>query len=312
MRQLDGDEAESVVEAVDVSSKVGRHEWNELSTCLVNGRVRAYDDPVLFLKRVVVGEDEDALAHLVQMALGDAGFLCLRGRDGEEALALVRSQSPDLLILDVMMPRLDGIETVRMLKADPVHSKVPVLMLTSLSAVEDKVRGLSAGADDYLTKPFDLRELLARVNALVRHNRRERDRSPTTDLPGPNTLEETLERRLASEQPFTLLFIEIEGFERLVVAEGWKRGEQVAAAAALALRGVTPSAATLTHLGGGEFAVVVDAAEAVALEGAVRLAVDATLLPQARPLRVTRVDSAAGRTVEELAREVARRHHARP
>jgi PleD family two-component response regulator len=267
---------------------------------------------VPFLKRVVIGEDEDALAHLVQMCLGDAGYLCLRGRNGEEALALARAQSPDLLVLDVLMPKLDGIETVKKLKADPVHSKVPVLMLTSLADVEDKVRGLEAGADDYLTKPFDLRELLARVNALVRHNRRERDRSPTTDLPGPGTLEETLEKRLADGQPFTLLFLEIEGFERLVVAEGWKRGEQAAASAALALRGVTPPQSTLTHLGGGEFALVVEPAEASAVEGAVRLAVDATVVPTARPVRVTRVDSSAARTVEELAREVARRHHARP
>jgi PleD family two-component response regulator len=246
------------------------------------------------------------------MCLGDAGFLCLRGRNGEEALALARSQSPDLLVLDVLMPKLDGIETVKKLKADPVHSKVPVLMLTSLSDVEDKVRGLDAGADDYLTKPFDLRELLARVNALVRHNRRERDRSPTTDLPGPNTLEETLERRLAAGESFALLFLEIEGFERLVVAEGWKRGEQVAAQAALALRGIAPHNATLTHLGGGEFAMVVDNADAQQTEGGARLAVDASLDPQARPVRVTRVDSSAGRTVEGLAREVARRHHARP
>ena len=246
------------------------------------------------------------------MALGDAGFLCLRGRDGEEALALARSQSPDLLVLDVLMPRLDGIETVRKLKADPVHSKVPVLMLTSLSGVEDKVRGLDAGADDYLTKPFDLRELLARVNALVRHNRRERDRSPTTDLPGPNTLEEQLGQRLATQQPFALLFIEIEGFERLVVSEGWMRGEQVAASVALALRGVTPPSALLAHVGGGEFALVVDAVEAGALEAAAREAADATLVPQARPIRVTRVDSTAAHSVEDLAKEVARRHHGRP
>jgi DNA-binding response OmpR family regulator len=267
---------------------------------------------VPFLKRVVIGEDEDALAHLVQMCLGDAGYLCLRGRDGEEALALACSQSPDVLVLDVLMPKLDGIETVRKLKADPVHSKVPVLMLTSLSAVEDKVRGLDAGADDYLAKPFDLRELLARVNALVRHNRRERDRSATTDLPGPNTLEETLEKRFQAGESFTLLFVEIEGFERLVMAEGWKRGEQVATTAARALRDVTPPSATLTHLGGGEFAVVTAGAEAAAQEGASRLAVDAVVPDGARPVRVTRVESQAARSVEDLAREVARRHHARP
>jgi DNA-binding response OmpR family regulator len=271
----------------------------------------AYHGAVAFLKRVVIGEDEDALAHLVQMCLGDAGYLCLRGRNGEEALALARSQSPDLLVLDVLMPKLDGIETVRLLKADPVHSKVPVLMLTSLADVEDKVRGLNAGADDYLTKPFDLRELLARVNALVRHNRRERDRSPTTDLPGPNTLEETIEKRLAAGESFALLVVEIEGFERLVVAEGWKRGAEVAAAAARALGGVTPPQATLTHLGGGEFALVSAGHEAASLEGAARLAVDAAVPAGARPVRVTRVESQAGRTVEDLAREVARRHHGR-
>jgi PleD family two-component response regulator len=284
----------------------------EAARCLVNPMPRAYDGDVAFLKRVVIGEDEDALAQLVQMALGDAGYLCLRGRDGEEALALARSQSPDLLVLDVLMPRLDGIETVRKLKADPVHSKVPVLMLTSLGTVDDKVRGLDAGADDYLTKPFDLRELLARVNALVRHNRRERDRSPTTDLPGPNTLEETLERRLGEKQPFALLFVEIEGFERLAVSDGWKRGDQVASSAALALRGVTSAGATLTHLGGGEFALVTDPGDADALAKAAHEAVEAAVVPEARPVRITRVDSSAAGTIEEMAREVARRHHARP
>src|SRR5204863_5133894 len=108
---------------------------------------------VPFLKKVVVGEDEDAIAHLIEATLGDAGYLCLRGRDGEAALELVRNEAPDLLILDVLMPKMDGLDTVRRLKADPVLSKVPVLMLTSLSDVDDKVRGLNAGADDYLGKP---------------------------------------------------------------------------------------------------------------------------------------------------------------
>src|SRR5439155_6994560 len=131
------------------------------------------------LKKVVVGEDEDEIAHLIEVTLGDAGWLCLRGRDGEETLALTRHEAPDLLILDILMPRSDGIEMLRRLRADPVHAKVPVLMLTALSSVDDRVRGLDAGADDYLGKPFDLRELRARAEALVRMSRRERGRSPT-------------------------------------------------------------------------------------------------------------------------------------
>src|SRR5947207_9170022 len=120
----------------------------------------------MLLKKIVVAEDDDGVAHMLAAALGDAGYLVLRARDGVEALAIVRAQLPDALILDVMMPKLGGIEVVRRLKADVVASQVPVLMLTSLDEVDDRVRGLDAGADDYLAKPFDFRELRARVGAL--------------------------------------------------------------------------------------------------------------------------------------------------
>src|SRR5688572_27854758 len=117
----------------------------------------------MLLKKIVVAEDDDSIAHLIAAALGDAGFLCLRARDGEEALTLTRREAPDLLILDLMMPRLDGIEVTRRLKADVLASRIPILMLTAMGGVDDRVKGLDAGADDYLGKPFDLRELAARV-----------------------------------------------------------------------------------------------------------------------------------------------------
>jgi DNA-binding response OmpR family regulator len=265
---------------------------------------------VPFLKRIVIGEDEDAIAHLLEAALGDAGYLCLRGSNGEEALALARSQAPDLMILDVLMPKLDGIETVRRLKADPVHSKVPVLMLTSLGAVEDKVRGLDAGADDYLAKPFDIRELLARVQSLVRLSRRERDRSPITDLPGPATLEETLAARLERGEQFALLFVELEGFERFVSHHGWRRGDEALAQLGATLRASVPASATLTHLGGGDFAVIAAVDEAAPLTETLRHRAGAALADHATedaPLNpaFVRVDSTGARTVEELARAVA-------
>ncbi|MEI2624884.1 MAG: response regulator [Giesbergeria sp.] len=139
----------------------------------------------MLLKKIVVAEDDDAIAHLVGMALGDAGFLCLRARDGEEALRLVKQHDPDLLVLDVMMPRLDGLEVARRLKGDVLWSRIPILMLTALSSVDSQVAGLDAGADAYMGKPFDLREFGARVRAMVRSARRERDRNPTSNLPGP-------------------------------------------------------------------------------------------------------------------------------
>src|SRR6187549_157119 len=132
----------------------------------------------MLLKKIVVAEDDDAIAHLVNMALGDAGYLCLRAKDGEEALRLVRAHDPDLLVLDVMMPRVDGHEVARRLKADVMWSRTPILMLTALASVDNQVEGIEAGADAYLPKPFDLREFQAKVKALIRATRRERDRNP--------------------------------------------------------------------------------------------------------------------------------------
>src|SRR5438876_50212 len=160
----------------------------------------------MLLKKIVVAEDDDGIAHMLSAALGDAGYLVLRARDGEEALALSRAQMPDALILDVMMPKLTGIDVVRKLKADVLTSKVPVLMLTSLGDVDDKVSGLDAGADDYLTKPFDFRELRARLRALIRQSRRERERDPDTKLPGAKELEDHVAMLLERQRRFEVAY----------------------------------------------------------------------------------------------------------
>ena len=122
----------------------------------------------MLLKKIVVAEDDDTIAHMVSMALGDAGFLCLRARDGEEALKLVKAHDPDLLVLDLMMPPVDGFEVARRLKADAVWSRTPTLRLTALAPIDKQVEGLAAAADAYMNKPFDLREFSARGKAPLR------------------------------------------------------------------------------------------------------------------------------------------------
>ncbi|MCS6911794.1 MAG: response regulator [Myxococcales bacterium] len=268
-----------------------------------------------FLKKVVVGEDDDAIAHLIEATLGDAGYLCLRARNGEEALLLAKTEAPDLLVLDVLMPRMDGIHVVRKLKADPVHSRVPVLMMTALSSTEDKVRGLDAGADDYLTKPFDLRELLARARALIRQSRRERDRSPTTQLPGSETFEAHLQDRLASGEPFALLFCDLDRFGEFLDHHGWRRAEEVLAAYGRALQMAAQEvpATMLTHLGGDDFAFLTAIDQAEELRDSVRRA-EAEVLQAAAPcppLRVFVLDSSQGSTADDFSRALAqlRRRH---
>lgn len=214
----------------------------------------------MLLKKIVVAEDDDAIAHLVSMALGDAGYLCLRAIDGEEALRLVRAHDPDLLVLDVMMPRVDGLEVARRLKADVMWSRTPILMLTALGAVEQQVQGYDAGADAYMPKPFNLREFSARVKALIRAARRERDRSSTTDLPGSRAIDEQLEQVLAAGRPVAVVHVDLAAFDAFADAIGFSRSEEfVRALSRLVLeeaRAATGGGVFVGHLGGADFIAV--------------------------------------------------------
>ena len=116
--------------------------------------------------RVLVVDDDRAVRDSLRRSLEFNGYDVVLAADGAEGLVAVGSQPPDVVVIDVMMPRLDGIETTRALRA--AGNDVPILVLTARDAVGDRVAGLDAGADDYLTKPFALEELLARLRALLR------------------------------------------------------------------------------------------------------------------------------------------------
>src|SRR6476660_1291394 len=119
--------------------------------------------------RVLVVEDDEEIAQVLQRSLRMEGYEVRLAFDGEAALDAASAFNPDLVILDLGLPKLDGMEVAKRLRA---ADDVPILMLTARDAVESRVEGLDSGADDYLTKPFDFRELLARVRALARRERR--------------------------------------------------------------------------------------------------------------------------------------------
>jgi DNA-binding response OmpR family regulator len=126
-------------------------------------------------KTVLVVEDEASLASTLSYNLRKNGFNVMQAYDGVEGLQAARRGNPDVIVLDLMLPRMDGIEVCRRLRAD---SDVPIIMLTAKSEELDRVVGLEIGADDYLTKPFSMRELMARVRALLR---RSGSRMPAED-----------------------------------------------------------------------------------------------------------------------------------
>ncbi|NLW90404.1 MAG: response regulator transcription factor [Syntrophomonadaceae bacterium] len=124
--------------------------------------------------KILVVDDEESLVRLISYNLNKEGFVTLPAYDGDQALRLVKEENPDLIILDLMLPGKDGLEVCRRLRSDRIST--PVIMLTARDEEVDKIVGLELGADDYVTKPFSVRELCARVKAVLRRGRETPER----------------------------------------------------------------------------------------------------------------------------------------
>lgn len=127
-------------------------------------------------KILVVDDEQDAI-ELIEYNLQSAGYRVITAGDGVEALQKTRTSIPDLIVLDLMIPELDGIEVCKILRRDPTTANIPIIMLTAKASELDRVLGLEIGADDYVTKPFSPRELVLRVRKQLRHNAEPEEKS---------------------------------------------------------------------------------------------------------------------------------------
>jgi len=124
------------------------------------------------MRKILIVEDESNIRQLVKYNLEKEGYQVVEAVDGLQGLKLARAEKPDLMMLDLMLPLMDGLEVCRNLKGNPATSALPIIMLTAKSEEIDKVIGLELGADDYMTKPFSPRELVARVKAVLRRSQK--------------------------------------------------------------------------------------------------------------------------------------------
>ncbi|NLY72190.1 MAG: response regulator transcription factor [Tissierellia bacterium] len=138
------------------------------------------------MKKILIVEDEEKLARFIELELEYEGYEVEKAFDGRDGLELATSQSFDLILLDIMLPSINGIEVLRRIKK---VSSVPIILLTARDAVMDKVAGLDGGADDYITKPFAIEELLARIRVLLRKSTREDRTSENILSVGPLILD---------------------------------------------------------------------------------------------------------------------------
>ena len=210
---------------------------------------------------ILVVDDDPDIARFVEVNLRTAGYDISVAGDGEEALAKADELHPDLVLLDVMMPRIDGFEVAQRLRRNPKTANTSIIMLTAKALSTDKVHGLTAGADDYIIKPFDPKELLARVQGTLRRAKEMRNLSPLTGLPGNIRIQEEIERMVASAKPFAVLYCDLDNFKAYNDSRGFVRGDRVIQATARTIQdAVVELAGTegfVGHVGGDDFVAVV-------------------------------------------------------
>lgn len=222
--------------------------------------------------RILVVEDEPFIRQILKVQLELAGYTVATAENGVQALQEIKNGRPDLVLLDLMMPDMDGHEVCKRLKCCHETSNIPVIILTAKSDLGEKVRTLEHGANDYLTKPYEQDELLARVRNLLKWSQTQREANPLTGFPGNVSIEHEANRRIFRRDMFAFMYIDLDHFKPFNDHYGYKRGDDVirtlANVIADAVRGLGNPNDFIGHIGGDDFVVMTtpDKADAIAGE----------------------------------------------
>ncbi len=228
------------------------------------------------MSKILVVDDERTIVELIEESLRLEGYETYRAYSGEEALDLLAKDPPDLVLLDLMLPGMDGYEVCRQMQRDVRLAQVPVIMLTAKSTVADRVAGYNKGADDYITKPFSPDDLLVRVRAQLHHLYHDQY-SELTGLPGSQAVENAISQRTAAPgEAWSIVYIDIERFTVYNEVYSFVEGDEMIKMAAQVLREAVMASGNpsdfVGHMGGDNFVVVTtpDRATAVCDEAARR------------------------------------------
>ena len=210
------------------------------------------------LKVLIVDDDPDIL-DLLESILKDE-FILIKASTGEEALTKIKENNPNLLVLDYVLPDLEGPQICKEIRKDPLLLNTPVLMLTGKGELENKVEGLEAGADDYMIKPFVPQELIARIRMLIRRSSTNLDANPLTRLPGNVSINKELLEKINSKEKFAILYADIDNFKALNDFYGFEKGDSVIKETARILIDTIQTNGKaddfIGHIGGDDFVII--------------------------------------------------------
>ncbi|MCM8770705.1 MAG: response regulator [Candidatus Omnitrophica bacterium] len=219
--------------------------------------------------KILIVDDEPDILDLLELTLSEENYEILKASDGEEALAIIKSQPLDLVLLDYKMPKMDGRQVCLEVKKDLLLRHLPIIMVTAKGEISDKVEGIDAGADDYIVKPFNPDELLARVRMVLRRTSRALEANPLTRLPGNVSITNELIKRLSQGGLFAFCYLDLDKFKAYNDTYGFKCGDEVIKETARILIRAIKEKGTSTdfigHIGGDDFVIIaeVNAADAI-------------------------------------------------
>lgn len=212
--------------------------------------------------KILVVDDDPNIRELILETLNGDKYRSIEAKDGTEALRLCEVERPDIVILDVMMPDLDGLEVCLRLRGEALTRHIPIILLTAKGLLEDKIKGMDTGADDYLTKPFDPLELEARISMHLRRSVRDGEASPLTGLPGNRAIEEAIDSRIHAGLKFAVCYIDLDDFKAYNDRYGFHAGSKVIVLTTqVILEAVDKygdSDDFVGHIGGDDFIVVTE------------------------------------------------------
>jgi diguanylate cyclase (GGDEF)-like protein len=220
-------------------------------------------------KIILIADDDPAIRQLLTLMLSSNGYTTLVAENGYQLIQLAQEHMPDLLLVDLMMPHLDGYEAIRQLRNDTRTAHIPMLILTARNNPNDVVTGFETGADDYITKPFRTDELLARIKSHLRRAAQRPVHNPLTGLAGNILLLEEIRYRIRRTDPFAMLYVDLNNFKAFNDTYGFARGDLVIKLVAEVLvesiGKLRSERDFVGHIGGDDFAIITAPAHIEAL-----------------------------------------------
>ena len=210
--------------------------------------------------KILVVDDDPDIRDVLKLTLAEENYEVIEAVDGEEAVKAIKTKTPDLVLLDYRIPKMDGREVCRQVKKDILLSHLPIIMVTGSGEVNDKVGGIDAGADDYVVKPFEPKELLARIRMIIRRTKRDLEANPLTRLPGNVSILNELSRHLSETSLFAVCYVDLDKFKAYNDTYGFEHGDEVIRETARILIRQTRDTGNpddfIGHIGGADFVVI--------------------------------------------------------